>query len=602
MLYYTLLFLSLRTMKHSNSLKTYISTLLLKYKIYFSALIIITIIASLFGVLGDYAIKMIIDSVESKSEYNFMLFIGLFILCMLTFNGLYFIGRLFDIKYKPKILAEIVTEMYKKTVNHSLHWFDSHLSGEISSKIINFQESFTTLITALYHATGNLAVISIGLSFVFIINSFVGIVIAIAILVYLTVLSITLQKQLKLQEEYVKSQQETIGIINDSISNIFGIKTIGSIWTELRLKLIPSITNWQNWDRKSRIYDAYYVDLVHAILITLIWGTEILILSYFYKTKIISTGDFAFCVMISWSIYLQLDSLLETILFSINPKIAAIKSSYQFINIPTDVNDAPNAIQLADVKGAIRFEHVEFGYETNSTVFKDFNLEIKPGERVGIVGTSGAGKTTFIKCLLRYFDVRNGSISIDGKNIKQVTQDSLRASISIIPQDITMFHRSILENLQLAKHDATLEEVMDACKKARIHDDISKMSNGYHTIVGERGVKVSGGQRQRIAIARAILKNAPILILDEATSALDTPTEYLIQESINEILDAKNVTTIVIAHRLSTLLHMDRIIVFEHGKIIASGTHKELLAESGKYKTLWESQSGGFIPNNSEII
>ncbi len=189
-------------------------------------------------------------------------------------------------------------------------------------------------------------------------------------------------------------------------------------------------------------------------------------------------------------------------------------------------------------------------------------------------------------------------VLVDGYDISQVTEESLRSNISVILQDITMFHRSILENLQLAKYDATLPEIEEACKKARIHDDILRMPNGYHSIVGERGVKVSGGQRQRITIARAILKNAPILILDEATSALDSPTEALIQKSIDEVLETSNATTIVVAHRLSTLLHMDRILVFKHGKIVEDGTHAMLIAKGGLYKTLWDAQYRGFLPDD----
>ena len=191
--------------------------------------------------------------------------------------------------------------------------------------------------------------------------------------------------------------------------------------------------------------------------------------------------------------------------------------------------------------------------------------------------------------------MKEGEILIDGYDISKYSEESLRANISVIPQDITMFHRSIIDNLQLAKYDAKLEEIQSACKKAKIHDDIMMMPQGYNTIVGERGVKLSGGQRQRIAIARAILKDAPILILDEATSALDTPTEILIQQSINEILEGSKATMIVIAHRLSTLIHMDRIIVLENGKIVEDGSHNYLIKNEGIYKKLWDSQVGGFI-------
>lgn len=217
-------------------------------------------------------------------------------------------------------------------------------------------------------------------------------------------------------------------------------------------------------------------------------------------------------------------------------------------------------------------------------------MVISAGQRIGIVGTSGSGKTTFIKCLLRYFNLYKGKILIDGYDISQVTQESLSANIALIPQDISMLHRTILENLQLAKPDANLEEIQEACKKAKIHRIIELMPEGYNTIVGERGVKLSGGQRQRIAIARALLKNAPILILDEAMSALDTPTEKLIQESINQLLESRNHTIIVIAHRLSTLINMDRILVFKDGRIIEDGHHEELLKLEGAYKTFWDAQ------------
>ena len=218
-------------------------------------------------------------------------------------------------------------------------------------------------------------------------------------------------------------------------------------------------------------------------------------------------------------------------------------------------------------------------------------LKIKSGEKIGIVGYSGDGKTTLIKSLIRYFDIYHGEIKIDDINIKNFTQDSLRSHISLIPQDITMFHRTILENLQIAKYGATKKEVIESCKKAKIHDDIMEMKEGYNSIVGERGIKVSGGQRQRIAIARAILKDAPILILDEATSSLDSKTEKVIQKSLDLLIKDKSKTVIAIAHRLSTLKNMDRIIVMSQGRVDQIGTHDDLIrGENSLYKKLWDLQ------------
>lgn len=586
-----------KPMSKNKTLNLYLLKIAKKYKIYLSGLVIIAVFSGLFNIFFNYQIKKIIDAITLNPNTNVFFLCILFILYKLSFHGVYFIRRLFDIKYSPIILAEVVENIYSKTMQHSLHWFDSHRSGEISSKIMDFQDSITTLIMIASRSLSNFSVIFVGILFLLTVNYQAAFVIITFVIIYASIMTALLKTQLRLQEEYAKARQQSIGIVNDSVSNVFSIKIIGNIWTELKLKLIPAINNWKIWDKKTRKYDAYYVDITDTLLVTLMSGAQILLLVYLYKTAQITAGSFAFIAMITLSIHRELEDLLNNILFSFNPKVATIKASFSFINDHPDVVDKNNAIILEHVSGDIKYENVQFSYGNNVNIFDGLTLHIKSGERIGIVGSSGAGKTTFIKCLLRYFNIQDGRILIDGHDIFDVTEESLRANISVIPQDITMFHRSILENLQLAKYEASFDEIQNACKKARIHEDIEKMPSGYHTVVGERGIKISGGQRQRIAIARAILKGAPILILDEATSALDTPTESLIQNSINEILETSKATTIVIAHRLSTLLHMDRILVFEQGKIIEQGTHTELLAKHGLYKTLWEAQAGGFLPD-----
>ncbi|WP_341762529.1 ABC transporter ATP-binding protein [Candidatus Tisiphia endosymbiont of Melanophora roralis] len=586
------------TKQQNYELKSYLYALAYKYRVYLASLTLMSIGASLFNMFVNYQIKEIIDTIAKDPKIDVTLLLWLFVLYKMMNHGTFFIVRLFDIKYKPAMLAEIIESTYGKTIRHSLHWFDSHLSGEIASKITDFQDGIITIITVLNRSLVQLVTIISGIIFLFMMNyKIAGVVIAFLI-VYVPIMSVLLKKQGQLQEEYVKARQEAVGIINDSVANIFGIKIIGNVWTELKLKLLPAIDKWKGWDRKTRQYDAYYVDLIDSILLTILAAAQIWLLAYLYKTEQITAGEFAVTIAITFNIEWAIDQLLDSIIFSINPKIAAIKSSFNFIHTISDVTDAENAKLLPRVKGDIKYQDVTFRYSSGSTIFDNLTLHIKPGERIGIVGTSGAGKTTLIKCLLRYFNLQSGYIFVDGYDISQVTEESLRSNISVIPQDITMFHRSILENLQLAKYDATLQEIEEACKKAKIHDDILQMPNGYHSVVGERGVKVSGGQRQRIAIARAILKNAPILILDEATSALDSPTEALIQKSINEVLETTNATTIVIAHRLSTLLHMDRILVFERGKIVEDGTHTMLITKGGIYKTLWDAQIGGFLPDD----
>jgi ATP-binding cassette subfamily B protein len=274
--------------------------------------------------------------------------------------------------------------------------------------------------------------------------------------------------------------------------------------------------------------------------------------------------------------------------------VGKCKQSLSYLIIPHEIKDKEDAQNLLMTKGQIHFSNVKFHYKGTEPLFQKKSVSIDGGQKVGLVGYSGSGKSTFVNLILRLYDVTEGHIFIDSQDIRDVTQESLHKQIAMIPQDPTLFHRSVMENIRYGRIEATDEDVIEAAKKACAHEFIKKLPQEYESLVGERGVKLSGGQRQRIAIARAILKNAPILILDEATSQLDSVTEEGIQESLWKLMHNK--TTIVIAHRLSTLLQMDRIIVFDQGKIVEDGSHTNLLARDGLYKTLWEAQVGGFLP------
>ncbi len=272
----------------------------------------------------------------------------------------------------------------------------------------------------------------------------------------------------------------------------------------------------------------------------------------------------------------------------------AVKRLVLNLAVRPSITDCADAQDLQLREGAISFEHVNFEYNELRTVVKDMNFTIQPHEKVGLIGGSGAGKTTLVKLLMRFYDVKSGTLSIDGQNIQNVTLESLRENIAIIPQDISLFNHSVLDNIRYGRMDASDDEVIEAAKKAYAHDFIKELPGGYETLVGERGVKLSGGQRQRIAIARAILKNAPILVLDEATSALDSESERLIQESLHELMKGK--TVLAIAHRLSTINHLDRLIVMDQGRIVEDGSHEALLKnKDGLYAKLWQMQSGGFV-------
>jgi ATP-binding cassette subfamily B protein len=265
-----------------------------------------------------------------------------------------------------------------------------------------------------------------------------------------------------------------------------------------------------------------------------------------------------------------------------------------------EIRDVDGAKKIEVKEGEIIFNDITFGYSKDRNVFENLNVKINAHQKIGLVGYSGSGKSTFNNLILRLFDVQKGEILIDGQDIKTITQESLHKQIAVIPQEPMLFHRSVMENIRYGKLDATDEEVYEAARLAMAHAFIERLPQGYQSLVGERGVKLSGGQRQRIAIARAVLKNAPILLMDEATSALDSVTEKAIQTILDNLISQK--TVLIIAHRLSTISHLERILVFHEGKIVEDGTHHELLEVNGYYAKMWHMQSDGFLPENEQAI
>jgi len=321
---------------------------------------------------------------------------------------------------------------------------------------------------------------------------------------------------------------------------------------------------------------------------------------WLWHVDAVSTGAIAFAI----GLVLRIQGMSQWILWEIwhlFESIGVVQDGIETIANDIDIVDKPNAKKLEITRGAIDYQNITFNYgksDGESGVIEDLCLKIKGGEKIGVVGRSGAGKSTLVSVLLRFYDLKQGSITIDGQDITQVTQESLRANIGMVTQDTSLLHRSVYENIRYGREDATMDLVIDAAKKAKAHEFIQKLEDfkgnkGYQSHVGERGVKLSGGQRQRIAIARVLLKNAPILILDEATSALDSEVEAAIQESLYQLMENK--TVIAIAHRLSTIAQMDRLVIMDGGKIVEQGHHNELLDRNGLYAELWARQSGGFL-------
>jgi len=335
--------------------------------------------------------------------------------------------------------------------------------------------------------------------------------------------------------------------------------------------------------------------LVNNIIISIAVACMFFFMLLSLKSGQTTLGDFVMVVTLLFGMLGTL-TFIGSMMNGLVRVYGEIEEGLNEILIPHDLVDTHEARELEVSDGVITFDAVNFDYQGNP-VFSDLNLTISSHQKIGLIGASGAGKTTFVSLLLRQHDVVGGTISVDGQDIAQVTQDSLRQAIAIIPQEPTLFHRTIMDNIRYGKLDATDEEVVCAAKLAQAHEFIMEAPQGYETFVGERGIKLSGGQRQRIIIARALLKNAPILILDEATSSLDSESEIYIQKALKELI--KNKTVIAIAHRLSTLREMDRIIVLDNGEIAQDGTHDELLKdEGGTYARLWNHQAGGFITDS----
>lgn len=318
---------------------------------------------------------------------------------------------------------------------------------------------------------------------------------------------------------------------------------------------------------------------------------------YLWLDSAISVGAIAIAV----SLALRVNGMSMWIMWEVGAlfeNMGTVVDGMKTLSKPIDIKDKPGAKDLVVTEGGIHFDNVSFHYGENKGVISHLDLNIKPGEKVGLVGRSGAGKSTLVNLLLRFHDVEDGSIKIDGQNISEVTQDSLRSKIGMVTQDTSLLHRSIRDNILYGNPDATEEDLLKATKQAHAHEFIETLTDpfgnvGYNAQVGERGVKLSGGQRQRIAISRVLLKDAPLLVLDEATSALDSEVEAAIQESLNELMQGK--TVIAIAHRLSTIAQMDRLIVLDKGSIVEQGSHQELIANNGIYAQLWAHQTGGFI-------
>ena len=392
-----------------------------------------------------------------------------------------------------------------------------------------------------------------------------------------------------------ESYSKYSGTLVDIFSNISSVRLFSKFKYETK-NLSDSVDDLVYNDRNMLKY-IIKMRLVQDITLVGLLGVMFYMLLNLYSKGMVTIGDFALILTITMSIFQAMWHLANKIV-DVYKNIGRCYQAMSLIEVKHEIIDQDNAKNLVVKNGAIEFKNVTFSYKNSTPIFSNQNIKISAGSKVGLVGYSGSGKSTFVNLILRLYDIAAGDILIDNQSIKAVTQDSLRHNISMIPQDISLFHRSLMDNIKYSNVDASEEDIIKASKQAHCHEFISNLHKGYDTLVGERGIKLSGGQRQRIAIARAFLENAPILILDEATSSLDSVTERYIQDSLH--LAIQNRTTIIIAHRLSTLLEMDRVLVFKDGEIIEDGSHDNLLAANGHYAKMWAMQSNGFLPNDEK--
>ena len=396
----------------------------------------------------------------------------------------------------------------------------------------------------------------------------------------------------KLTKKEAKASNKLNGQLADVISNVLAVKSSGAEATEQKF-FAKTVSSWRN-SSLDVMHGFLKVSTIYSSINMVIKIGAIAFAVYAAQNDLVSVASVYLIITYTGSVAHELWNM-NGIMRNYNRIIGNANDMVEILQTPTTLIDKSSS-KLEVTSGEISMDKITFTHDEGQgdTLFHDFSLDIKPGEKIGLVGASGSGKTTLTKLLLRFADIDSGKITIDGQDISEVTQASLRAKIAYVPQEPLLFHRSVRENIAYGRPDATDAEIEEAAKKAGAYDFIVGLKDGFDTMVGERGTKLSGGQRQRVAIARAILKDAPILVLDEATSALDSESEALIQKSLETLME--NRTSIVIAHRLSTIAKLDRIIVLKDGKIVEDGSHDELINKKrGVYAKLWARQSGGFI-------
>lgn len=495
--------------------------------------------------------------------------------------------------FETRVRRDLAIYVYNNLQAQSQRFHSDRFGGALVSQTSKYLNAYEKLMDEfIWSVVTGVTALTVSLGVLVFVSYQYALVLFTIIIIYMLIMSKRMVIQFPFNRKSAERDSEQTAALADAITNMGTIRAFAN--EDYETKRFTSVVN-----RTKRSYHKLTIEVLKSDSISHIQTNSFHIVALLCGLVAITNFNASIGVLYLVLAYTQgiVNRLWQfgRIMRNINQALGDANAMTTILEIKPEITDTPTPTKSKIQRGSIELNNITFYYPENpdQPLFENLNLRIKPGEKVGLVGQSGGGKTTLTKLLLRFMDIQNGNILIDNQDITHITQHSLRQRIAYVPQEPMLFHRSILENIQYGNQDAQENEVLAVSKLANAHEFIEKLPQGYKTLVGERGVKLSGGQRQRVAIARAMLKNAPILVLDEATSALDSESEVLIQDALWKLME--NRTAIVIAHRLSTVQKMDRIVVLKDGKIAEQGTHKELIRKNEVYGELWKHQSGGFI-------
>jgi ATP-binding cassette subfamily B protein len=559
------------------------------------------VVAVTCSVLSQYGLKNLIDIVSrGPAAAGNAIWVAFAILCGLIAadNLSWRVGGYAAHRTFVAVTGDIRRDLFRHLSGHAPSYFAERLPGSLSSRIsATANATFTLENTGVWNVLPPIIAVMLSIGLIGSVNLKLALtLLGVAGLMGLLVFFLARHGAPR-HRDYAEKAAAVDGELVDVIGNFGVVRAFGA--TVREQGRIGAAVATEMAARRRSLYYLEHIRLVHAVMTAALTAGVVAWGLLLWQNGQASVGDVVLITTLAFGI-LHGTRDLAVALVDLTQHIARLDEAIGALLVPHALPDRPGARRLVAGPGDVVFENATFAYPGRPPVLKDFNLEIVPGQRVGLVGYSGAGKSTVLQLLQRFYEVGDGSIRIDGQDIRDVTQESLRDAMAIVPQDISLFHRSVMENIRYARPEASEYDVLAAAEMAHCRDFIEAMPDGFNTMVGDRGVKLSGGQRQRLAIARALLKDAPILLLDEATSALDTESEQAIQDALDRLMSGR--TVIAIAHRLSTLQSFDRIIVMDHGRIVDDGSPAALAARPGPYRDLLRKQRMETVPAAKVVV